>query len=142
MSSTCPALAFNIAVPGDRPSTTQRDRDGSGGAAVLMDERDHRDVGAGGRLLAGTELHDEEQARGKRVLIVGYGKSACDVTVPGSAVARSTVPVPAPGWRGGGCPGGRVRSRARSRVRRRAGNGIGAAARVAGLVSGYPPAGR
>jgi cation diffusion facilitator CzcD-associated flavoprotein CzcO len=45
---------------------------------------------AGGRLLAGTELHDEEQARGKRVLVVGYGKSACDVTVPVSQVAAST----------------------------------------------------
>jgi Flavin-binding monooxygenase-like len=45
---------------------------------------------AGGRLLAGTELHDAEQARGKRVLIVGYGKSACDVTVPVSEVAAST----------------------------------------------------
>ena len=45
---------------------------------------------AGGRVLAGTELHDEEQARGKRVLVVGYGKSACDVTVPVSQVAAST----------------------------------------------------
>ena len=45
---------------------------------------------AGGRVLAGTELHDEEQARGKRVLVVGYGKSACDVTVPLSQVAAST----------------------------------------------------
>jgi cation diffusion facilitator CzcD-associated flavoprotein CzcO len=45
---------------------------------------------AGGRVLAGTELHDEEQARGKRVLVVGYGKSACDVTVPVSEVAAST----------------------------------------------------
>ena len=45
---------------------------------------------AGGMVLAGTELHDEEQARGKRVLIVGYGKSACDVTVPVSQVAAST----------------------------------------------------
>jgi Flavin-binding monooxygenase-like len=45
---------------------------------------------AGGRVLAGTALHDEEQARGKRVLIVGYGKSACDVTVPVSQVAAST----------------------------------------------------
>jgi len=45
---------------------------------------------AGGRVLAGTELHDEEQARGKRVLVVGYGKSACDVTVPVSKVAAST----------------------------------------------------
>jgi cation diffusion facilitator CzcD-associated flavoprotein CzcO len=45
---------------------------------------------AGGRVLAGTELHDEEQARGKHVLVVGYGKSACDVTVPVSRVAAST----------------------------------------------------
>jgi cation diffusion facilitator CzcD-associated flavoprotein CzcO len=45
---------------------------------------------AGGRVLAGTDLHDEEQARGKRVLVVGYGKSACDVTVPLSKVAAST----------------------------------------------------
>jgi len=45
---------------------------------------------AGGRLLAGTELHDAEQARGKHVLVVGYGKSACDVTVPVSRVAAST----------------------------------------------------
>ena len=45
---------------------------------------------AGGQVLAGTELHDEEQARGKRVLVVGYGKSACDVTVPVSEVAAST----------------------------------------------------
>jgi len=45
---------------------------------------------AGGQVLAGTELHDAEQARGKRVLVVGYGKSACDVTVPVSEVAAST----------------------------------------------------
>jgi hypothetical protein len=45
---------------------------------------------AGGRVLAGTELHDVERAKGKRVLVVGYGKSACDVTVPVSQVAAST----------------------------------------------------
>jgi hypothetical protein len=45
---------------------------------------------AGGAVLAGTELHDAEQARGKHVLVVGYGKSACDVTVPVSQVAAST----------------------------------------------------
>ena len=45
---------------------------------------------AGGRLIAGTELHDAEKARDKHVLVVGYGKSACDVTVPISEVAAST----------------------------------------------------
>ena len=45
---------------------------------------------AGGRVIAGTELHDAEQARGKHVLVVGYGKSACDVTVPLSQVAADT----------------------------------------------------
>jgi cation diffusion facilitator CzcD-associated flavoprotein CzcO len=44
----------------------------------------------GGRVLAGTEMHDAEMARGKHVLVVGYGKSACDVTVPLSKVAAST----------------------------------------------------
>jgi cation diffusion facilitator CzcD-associated flavoprotein CzcO len=45
---------------------------------------------AGGQVLAGIDLHDAEQARGKHVLVVGYGKSACDVTVPVSEVAAST----------------------------------------------------
>jgi hypothetical protein len=45
---------------------------------------------AGGRVLAGTDLNDEQQARGQRVLVVGYGKSACDITVAISQVAAST----------------------------------------------------
>lgn len=45
---------------------------------------------AGGRICAGTEFHDAEDARDKHVLVVGYGKSACDVTVPVSKVAAST----------------------------------------------------
>jgi cation diffusion facilitator CzcD-associated flavoprotein CzcO len=45
---------------------------------------------AGGQVLAGPELHDAEQARDKHVLVVGYGKSACDITVPVSEVAAST----------------------------------------------------
>ncbi|WP_432835649.1 flavin-containing monooxygenase [Dactylosporangium sp. CA-092794] len=45
---------------------------------------------AGGRLCAGTDLHDAEEARGKHVVVVGYGKSACDVTVPVSEVAAGT----------------------------------------------------
>jgi hypothetical protein len=45
---------------------------------------------AGGRLCAGAEFHDAEDARGKHVLVVGYGKSACDVAVAISGVAAST----------------------------------------------------
>jgi cation diffusion facilitator CzcD-associated flavoprotein CzcO len=45
---------------------------------------------AGGRLCAGSELLDAEQAREKHVLVVGYGKSACDVTVALSGIAAST----------------------------------------------------
>ncbi|MER7272873.1 NAD(P)/FAD-dependent oxidoreductase [Dactylosporangium sp. NPDC000244] len=45
---------------------------------------------AGGEVLAGTALHDAGAARGRHVLVVGYGKSACDVTVPLSQVAAST----------------------------------------------------
>ncbi|MEU0277734.1 NAD(P)/FAD-dependent oxidoreductase [Streptomyces sp. NPDC006195] len=45
---------------------------------------------AGGRLCAGNAFHDAEEARDKHVLVVGYGKSACDVAVPVSATAAST----------------------------------------------------
>jgi cation diffusion facilitator CzcD-associated flavoprotein CzcO len=45
---------------------------------------------AGGVLKAATDFHDAEDARGKEVLVVGYGKSACDVAVPISDVAAST----------------------------------------------------
>ncbi|MDO0929955.1 NAD(P)/FAD-dependent oxidoreductase [Streptomyces sp. TG1A-8] len=45
---------------------------------------------AGGRLYAGSDFHDVEDARGKHVLVVGYGKSACDVAVAISRVAAST----------------------------------------------------
>nr|WP_221381918.1 NAD(P)/FAD-dependent oxidoreductase [Actinoplanes polyasparticus] len=45
---------------------------------------------AGGQILAGTSVHSADIARGKRVLVVGYGKSACDVTVPLSQEAAST----------------------------------------------------
>ncbi|WP_280246289.1 flavin-containing monooxygenase [Nocardia abscessus] len=47
-------------------------------------------VSAGGALISGNEFHDVEDASNKRVLVVGYGKSACDVTVPASDVALST----------------------------------------------------
>lgn len=43
-----------------------------------------------GQVCAGTEFHDAEQARDRNVLVVGYGKSACDVAVPISSVAART----------------------------------------------------
>ncbi|MFD8000471.1 flavin-containing monooxygenase [Streptomyces mirabilis] len=45
---------------------------------------------AGGRLCAGTDFLDVEDARDKYVLVVGYGKSACDVALAISRVAAST----------------------------------------------------
>ncbi|MEV1076386.1 flavin-containing monooxygenase [Micromonospora parva] len=45
---------------------------------------------AGGRVLATGEFPDVEAARGQHVLVVGYGKSACDVAVPVSEVAAQT----------------------------------------------------
>ena len=45
---------------------------------------------AGGRLCAATEFLDAEEARDSHVLVVGYGKSACDVTVAVSRVAGTT----------------------------------------------------
>ncbi|MBM0278981.1 flavin-containing monooxygenase [Micromonospora tarensis] len=45
---------------------------------------------AGGRVLAAGEFHDIEAARGRNVLVVGYGKSSCDVAVPVSEVAAQT----------------------------------------------------
>jgi cation diffusion facilitator CzcD-associated flavoprotein CzcO len=47
-------------------------------------------VAAGGRICAATEFHDIKGARDQHVLVVGYGKSACDVAVPISEVAAST----------------------------------------------------
>lgn len=46
--------------------------------------------GAGGRLVAGSEVHDAEESRDKHVVVVGYGKSACDVTVALSSTAATT----------------------------------------------------
>ncbi|MCZ4507616.1 NAD(P)/FAD-dependent oxidoreductase [Streptomyces sp. ActVer] len=45
---------------------------------------------AGGRLRAATEFHDAEEARDQHVLVVGYGKSACDVAAAISGVAAGT----------------------------------------------------
>lgn len=48
---------------------------------------------AGGRVLAPGQLAGVEDARGRHVVVVGYGKSACDVAVPVSDVAASTTVV-------------------------------------------------
>ncbi len=45
---------------------------------------------AGGRLLAAGDFHNLEQAQGRHVVVVGYGKSSCDVAVAISSVAAST----------------------------------------------------
>lgn len=45
---------------------------------------------AGGRICATSDFHDVEQARGKHVLVVGYGKSSCDVAAAVGEVAMST----------------------------------------------------
>lgn len=45
---------------------------------------------AGGRLCATSDFNDVEQARGKHVLVVGYGKSSCDVAAAVGEVAMST----------------------------------------------------
>ncbi len=45
---------------------------------------------AGGKLLAASDFHDVDAGRGKNVVVVGYGKSACDVAVKVSDVAAST----------------------------------------------------
>jgi len=48
---------------------------------------------AGGRLCAASQIHDSAEVRGKDVVIVGYGKSACDVAVGISETAASTTVV-------------------------------------------------
>ena len=50
-------------------------------------------VRAGGRLIASSQLNDVESVRGKNVVVVGYGKSACDVAAEIGPVADSTTVV-------------------------------------------------
>lgn len=47
-------------------------------------------AGAGGRVLAATEVDGVEMARGANVVVVGCGRSACDLVVALSDVAAST----------------------------------------------------
>ncbi|WP_402466341.1 flavin-containing monooxygenase [Isoptericola aurantiacus] len=48
---------------------------------------------AGGKVVASSQLTDLEAARGKNVVVVGYGKSACDVAAEIGPVAASTTVV-------------------------------------------------
>lgn len=45
----------------------------------------------GGTVLAASDLHSVDQVHGKDVVVVGYGKSACDVAVDVSSAAASTT---------------------------------------------------
>lgn len=62
---------------------------------------------AGGRVLPATELHDAEQTRDRHVVVLGYGKTACDVAVAVGGTAASTTVVArqlvwkVPRWVGG-----------------------------------------
>ena len=96
--------------PGGGWSVTSRGRDSR---AVTVAEADHLVVAngifctpkvphwpgaaefraAGGRVCAASELNDLDGVRDRHVLVVGYGKSACDVAVPISEVAASTTVV-------------------------------------------------
>jgi cation diffusion facilitator CzcD-associated flavoprotein CzcO len=49
--------------------------------------------GAGGRLCHSSEFTDIDDARARHVVVVGYGKSSCDVAVALSDVAASTTVV-------------------------------------------------
>lgn len=48
---------------------------------------------AGGRICHTTELHEASEAAGRDVVVVGFGKSACDVANAIAPVARSTTMV-------------------------------------------------
>lgn len=48
---------------------------------------------AGGRFLAASDFHDVDDARDRHVVVIGYGKSACDVAVAASEAAAATTVV-------------------------------------------------
>lgn len=48
---------------------------------------------AGGRLCAPSDIHDLAEVRDRDVLVIGYGKSACDIAAAISNSARSTTVV-------------------------------------------------
>ncbi|HEU0053400.1 MAG TPA: FAD-dependent oxidoreductase, partial [Longimicrobium sp.] len=46
---------------------------------------------AGGRVLHSTQLRDEAEAAGQRVVVIGYAKSACDAAAAAAPVAESVT---------------------------------------------------
>ncbi|MHC1559669.1 flavin-containing monooxygenase [Actinomycetospora sp. C-140] len=62
---------------------------------------------ADGTVMPATDLHDAEQTRGRHTVVLGYGKTACDVAVAVSGTAASTTVVArqlvwkVPRWVGG-----------------------------------------
>lgn len=50
-------------------------------------------TGAGGVIVSPSELHDLDAVEGKHVVVVGYGKSACDVAARIAEVASTTTVV-------------------------------------------------
>ncbi|MGE3284936.1 MAG: flavin-containing monooxygenase [Pseudonocardia sp.] len=46
---------------------------------------------AGGQVLAGNAFHDVEDARGRHVVVLGYGKTACDIAAAVSGTAAATT---------------------------------------------------
>ncbi|WP_214502723.1 flavin-containing monooxygenase [Rhodococcoides kroppenstedtii] len=50
-------------------------------------------LAAGGEIMPAGDLHHLDQVAGKHAMVVGYGKSACDITVEVAGVAASTTVV-------------------------------------------------
>ncbi|WP_157218344.1 flavin-containing monooxygenase [Flavisphingomonas formosensis] len=48
-------------------------------------------IGAGGHILHTSEFTDPEIARGRNLLVIGYGKSSCDVAMASVGLAASTT---------------------------------------------------
>ncbi|WP_404388946.1 flavin-containing monooxygenase [Humibacillus xanthopallidus] len=104
-------VAAELDESGEEPRWTVRSKDESG--AEHADEVDYVVVAngifsqpsipayegaeeftaAGGRVCAPSEVHDLADVKGKDVLVVGYGKSSCDIAAAITASAKSTTVV-------------------------------------------------
>lgn len=61
--------------------------------AVPTFENQEAFLAAGGKIMHTVDFHDVEEARGKNVVVVGYGKSSCDVAMATVGVSTSTTVV-------------------------------------------------